>query len=179
MPDEKSYDVVIVGAGLAGSLIAHRLGTAGLKVLILEAGRDVPVSREDYMERFYLQLAKVPESPYAPNPNAPRPTVLDLAPDGGWKNASATYLDQSDSKLPFSSTYERRGAARCGTGWGAASDSCPTISSSRAAITRGSTGRSATRTSARRARAGPPRITTTRRPRSASRRTSRISNTSG
>jgi choline dehydrogenase-like flavoprotein len=66
------------------------------------------------MERFYTQLAKVPESPYAPNPNAPRPTVLQLGFNGGWKDASTSYLDQSDSTLPFSSTYERRGG---GTMW--------------------------------------------------------------
>ena len=114
MSDEKPYDVVIVGAGLAGSIIAYKLGLAGLKVMILEGGRDVPVDRQDYMERFYTQLAKVPESPYAPNPNAPRPTVLDLLPNKGWKDPSRTYLDQSESTLPFSSTYERRGG---GTVW--------------------------------------------------------------
>lgn len=114
MPDAGPYDVVIVGAGLAGSMIAYRLGAAGLKVLVLEAGRAVPVSREDYMEQFYTALAKVPESPYPLNPNAPRPTVLQLGFNGGWKDASTSYLDQSRSTLPFSSTYERQGG---GTMW--------------------------------------------------------------
>lgn len=114
MPDNKQYDLVIIGGGLAGSIIAYKVGSAGKKVLIVEAGAAVPTSREDYMERFYTQLAKVPESPYPPNPNAPRPTVLELMPDGGWRNQSQTYLDQSTSTLPFSSTYERRGG---GTMW--------------------------------------------------------------
>ncbi|HTB81107.1 MAG TPA: GMC family oxidoreductase [Opitutaceae bacterium] len=115
MPDNnKSYDVVIVGAGLAGSIIAYQLGLAGKKVLIIDSGVAVPVSREAYMERFYTQLAKTPESPYPDNPNAPRATVLQLGSNGAWKNPALTYLDQSDSTLPFSSTYERRGG---GTSW--------------------------------------------------------------
>ena len=58
------YDVVIVGAGVSGNLIAKELGLAGKKVLILEAGLEVPDSREEYMENFYLALAKTPEAPY-------------------------------------------------------------------------------------------------------------------
>lgn len=58
------YDVVIIGAGVSGNLIAKQLGLAGKKVLILEAGLAVPDSREEYMENFYLALAKTPESPY-------------------------------------------------------------------------------------------------------------------
>lgn len=111
MPDQKSYDVVIVGAGLAGSIVAYQLGRAGRKVLILESGVAVPTSREAYMERFYTQLAKTPESPYPSNPNAPRATVLEVL---NYKDPTKSYLDQSDSTLPFSSTYERRGG---GTMW--------------------------------------------------------------
>jgi len=114
MPAQKSYDVVIVGAGLAGSIVAYQLGRAGKKVLIIDSGVAVPVSREAYMERFYTQLAKTPESPYPDNPNAPRATVLQLGNNGAWKNPALTYLDQSASTLPFSSTYERRGG---GTMW--------------------------------------------------------------
>jgi choline dehydrogenase-like flavoprotein len=58
------YDVVIIGAGVSGNLIAKQLGLAGKKVLILEAGLAVPDSREEYMNNFYLALAKTPESPY-------------------------------------------------------------------------------------------------------------------
>ncbi len=114
MPNQKSYDVVIVGAGLAGSIIAYQLGRAGKKVLVLDSGVGVPVSREAYMERFYTELAKTPESPYPDNPNAPRATVLQLGGNGAWRNATKSYLDQSESPLPFSSTYERRAG---GTMW--------------------------------------------------------------
>ena len=54
------YDVVIIGAGVSGNLIAKQLGLAGKKVLILEAGLPVPDSREEYMNNFYLALAKTP-----------------------------------------------------------------------------------------------------------------------
>lgn len=58
------YDVVIIGGGVSGNTIAWQLGLAGKKVLILEAGVAVPDSREEYMENFYLALAKTPEAPY-------------------------------------------------------------------------------------------------------------------
>lgn len=134
------YDVVIVGAGVSGNLIAKQLGLAGKKVLILEAGPAVPDSREQYMENFYLALAKTPESPYPslagrtgpgvgtlPNPSViptPRATVLSI---GGTPDVS--HLIQSETagvsgttpdnqpevrQLQFSSTYDRIGG---GTAW--------------------------------------------------------------
>lgn len=105
------YDVVIIGAGVSGNLIAKELGLAGKKVLILEAGLPVPDSREEYMENFYLALAKTPEAPYPalagrigskehpigelPNPATlptPRATVLGL---GG--SPAVSYLVQAQS----------------------------------------------------------------------------------
>ncbi len=41
-----SADVVIVGSGVAGSLVAARLAAKGVKVLILEAGPRVERSEE-------------------------------------------------------------------------------------------------------------------------------------
>ena len=61
---DAQYDVVVIGAGVSGNLIAKELGLAGKKVLILEAGLAVPDSREEYVDNFYLALAKTPESPY-------------------------------------------------------------------------------------------------------------------
>jgi len=63
---EPDVDVVIVGAGVAGALIAKQLGGAGKRVLILEAGANGQGSYEDDVERFYLAQAKVPEAPYTP-----------------------------------------------------------------------------------------------------------------
>lgn len=114
-----TYDAVIVGAGVAGAMIAKQLGNAGKKVLILEAGAPLPPNNNAFMERFYTSVAKVPESPYTPdlfNPpgsstlqdpgklNAGRPTVLTLG--SNWRDPSQAYLIQ-DGPLPFSSTYER------------------------------------------------------------------------
>jgi glucose dehydrogenase len=112
------YDVVIVGAGVSGNLIAKQLGLAGKKVLILEAGLAVPDNREEYMNNFYLALAKTPESPYPalagrkgdkdnpagalPDPKdlpTPRATVLGL---GGTPKTS--YLVQAQ---PFTATHPK------------------------------------------------------------------------
>jgi choline dehydrogenase-like flavoprotein len=134
------YDAVIIGAGVSGNLIAKQLGLAGKKVLILEAGPAVPDSREQYMENFYLALAKTPESPYpslagrtgpgigsVPNPAslpAPRATVLAIG-----QPPQQSHLIQSETagvpvdpdnptsdvrQLQFSSSYERIGG---GTAW--------------------------------------------------------------
>ncbi len=137
------YDVVIIGAGVSGNLIAKQLGLAGKKVLILEAGLAVPDSREEYMNNFYLALAKVPESPYpalagrkgtkdhpagklldpATLPT-PRATVLGLGqpPDKSYlvqaqptgQNAPPDPKTGEVRGLQFSSTYERNGG---GTSW--------------------------------------------------------------
>ncbi len=50
-------DVAIVGAGFAGALIAHELGKARKKVVVLEAGDGVPPNINDYMKRFYMATA--------------------------------------------------------------------------------------------------------------------------
>jgi choline dehydrogenase-like flavoprotein len=114
------FDAVIVGAGFSGAMIAKQLALAGKHVLILEAGADIPVNVNDFMERFYTSTAKVPEIPYTPalfdtagklsDPtalNAPRPTVLTLDASN-WKDPRQSYLIQK-GPLAFASTYERIG----------------------------------------------------------------------
>jgi choline dehydrogenase-like flavoprotein len=114
-------DVLIVGSGIAGALIAWQLGRAGKKVLILEAGEALPADINGYMNTFLMATAKVPESPYPPalfgangltdpgTVNAGRPTVLSLGAKGkpgDWQDPKQAYLIQK-GPLPFGSTYER------------------------------------------------------------------------
>lgn len=142
MSAQTNYDVIIVGSGIAGSIMAYQLGMAGKKVLILEAGQEVPVDRSGYMETFFKANAKTPESPYPPttqnpaastadNPlglpdpakeNVPRYTVLQI---GAWRNPKQCYFDYTpqpehlkpdspEAKFAFASSYERIGG---GTTW--------------------------------------------------------------
>src|SRR5258705_865987 len=43
---KKTYDAVIVGSGAAGGMAAHVLTTHGLQVLLLEAGKKLPIEQE-------------------------------------------------------------------------------------------------------------------------------------
>jgi choline dehydrogenase-like flavoprotein len=112
---ENPYDVVIVGSGIAGGLVAKQLGMAKKRVLVLEAGDPVPTNINAEMDRFYRAAAKVPESPYKPDlladpatVPAGRPTVLSLSNSEDWRDPSKSYLIQTGT-VPFSSTYERTG----------------------------------------------------------------------
>jgi choline dehydrogenase-like flavoprotein len=61
-------DVVIIGSGVSGALLAHRLAKQGIKVLILEAGKSV--ERAQAVNTFENALIKVPESAYTQAPQA-------------------------------------------------------------------------------------------------------------
>lgn len=122
----KKYDVVIVGAGFAGNVMALELALAGKKVLIVEAGNPFKSdNREAYMQNFFLAMAKTPESPYPQNYNAPRPSVLDIKNITPNSNPDANCADPvkaidtdgyfiEKGPIPFGSTYERVAG---GTSW--------------------------------------------------------------
>ena len=40
-PGKQPYDIIIVGSGAAGGMAGFQLATAGLKVLMLEAGKSI------------------------------------------------------------------------------------------------------------------------------------------
>lgn len=79
------YDVVIVGAGLTGALIAHQLGREGARVLLMDAGNELYFDvetgldqRQGLLDRFYEATARVPNSPYPNLPFAPMEYEDDL-----------------------------------------------------------------------------------------------------
>ena len=41
----KAYDAVVIGSGAAGGMAAHVLTSKGLKVLLLEAGKKLPIEK--------------------------------------------------------------------------------------------------------------------------------------
>lgn len=104
-------DVIIVGTGIAGSLIAKLLtdhvfdtkkgkmvyrtevdqpeDARELSVLMFEAGLEAGLELDsaaslttynEYIRKFYMEEAKVPNSPYPNLKQAPSPDVLDMAP---------------------------------------------------------------------------------------------------
>ena len=42
----QTYDAVVVGSGAAGGMAAHVLTSQGMKVLLLEAGKKIPIEQE-------------------------------------------------------------------------------------------------------------------------------------
>lgn len=95
---QRSYDVVIVGAGVAGAIVAKQLSDQGKSVLIIEAGTNEGLTNEGfqgYVEKFYSSVAKHSNSPYPSNPNA-------LSPTDGING----YFEEK-GPLPISGSYTR------------------------------------------------------------------------
>ena len=93
-------DVLIVGAGVTGALIAWRLAAAGRRVLVLEAGPERP-HRSELVGAFARSIGKGSSSPYGGTPadvHAPSPGEADRGDDGHYIQAGPA---------PFKSTYER------------------------------------------------------------------------
>ncbi|MEO1372989.1 MAG: GMC family oxidoreductase [Cyanobacteria bacterium J06635_10] len=92
------YDAVIVGAGVAGAIVAKQLSEQGKRVLILEAGTGKGLTLEgfqSYVETFYSAVAKNANAPYPKNPNA-------LSPTDGVNG----YFEEK-GPLPISGSYTR------------------------------------------------------------------------
>ena len=118
----QEFDVVIVGAGIAGATVAKSIIEAGgdaKKIVILEAGRNTGMSADKYLSHvlaFQEAEAKLPNSPYADNPNAPQPSEASLEqlvsqPTPNTKPISKVESDNGymvqKGPLPFSSSYTR------------------------------------------------------------------------
>ena len=119
-----NYDVIIVGAGISGAIMALELAKQKKQVLILEAGAPDPNSRQDFQDHFLKSVIKLPESPYPPytddpaNQNAPRANSHMLFKWPAYNssnpqtkiaqfNQTSHLTVSAQSEIPFLSTYER------------------------------------------------------------------------
>src|SRR5256885_8607769 len=122
----KTYDAVVVGSGAAGGMAAHVLTTRGLKVLMLEAGKKLPIEQElrsmqwpyDHPRRgdappgyhalsFNEYTIRTP--PYAKNSTFKH--VMSYV--GGWGGSHYIMNNLRDEKgNPLTGTKEARGGAR-------------------------------------------------------------------
>ena len=101
---EPIYDVVVVGAGAVGAMVAYGLAKVGRRVLVLEAGRAYG-SRTDHVEKYFAASIKTPDAPWPDDREAARPKVLEMAfKDWRW-NRDHHVIQRGP--LPFASTYER------------------------------------------------------------------------
>ncbi|MER6913580.1 GMC family oxidoreductase [Streptomyces sp. NPDC000594] len=104
------YDVIVVGAGIAGSLVAHRLGLAGRRVLVLEAGKrtaDFGPGAAGPLTTYLAASAKVPGSAYRPHPAVPWPEVTDVGGVPGTPGYRSSGHLLQDGPLPYASGYVR------------------------------------------------------------------------
>jgi choline dehydrogenase-like flavoprotein len=95
---QRKYDVVIVGAGISGAILAYELGRQGKSVLILEAGAGGDRTLggyQDYVDRFYSAAVKDNQSPYPDNPNVPMPRSTDVHKTPAGITDASGYLVQT------------------------------------------------------------------------------------
>lgn len=94
----EDYDVVIVGAGIVGAMMAWKLAEAKAKVLLLEAGERSP-ERVELVGHFATASNKNPRSPYKGRDG----DKFAPSPEG-----DTDYYEQNPAGDLYKSTYERR-----------------------------------------------------------------------
>jgi choline dehydrogenase-like flavoprotein len=93
MPDH-NWDVIVVGSGAGGGMSAYVLTKAGLRVLILEAGRAYDPAKETPMfetsDRAPLHNAATPDKPFG---------FFDAGVGGGWEIPGEPYTSAEGSQF--------------------------------------------------------------------------------
>jgi len=83
---QDQYDVIVVGSGAAGGMCAYVLACSGVRVLMLEAGRDYDPVTETPMFQLPrdapMRAAGTPEKPFG---------FYDATVDGGWRVPGEPY----------------------------------------------------------------------------------------
>ncbi|MBW7963320.1 GMC family oxidoreductase [Bradyrhizobium sp. BR 10261] len=104
---QPEYDVIIVGSGVSGALIANQLARKQLRVLILEAGGVAreSIGRYELLSAYAASTSKATDSPYCGD------NILATQPDPRNTNAPDTsnylYYPPQYSGDMFKSFYER------------------------------------------------------------------------
>lgn len=94
--DHESYDVIVVGSGAGGGMSAYVLVHAGLKVLMLEAGRDYDPVGEVPMFNLPSQ-APLHNAPTTDKPNG----FYDATAGGGWQVPNEPYTLAAGSEFKW------------------------------------------------------------------------------
>ena len=93
-PMKQHYDVIVVGSGAGGGMAAHTLTGRGVRVLMLEAGRDYDPVAETPMFNTYdqapLRGTRTPDKNFG---------FYDATVDGGWQVPGEPYTTGDDSEF--------------------------------------------------------------------------------
>ncbi|NTJ44315.1 GMC family oxidoreductase [Agrobacterium larrymoorei] len=105
----EDYDIVIVGTGISGAIIAKQAAEAGKRVLVLEAGKGSNRTLEGYddlLTTFYSAATRDNQSPFPVNANADMPRSPRLRKLQPGETDASTYIVQSGPYVS-DTTYTR------------------------------------------------------------------------
>jgi glucose dehydrogenase len=91
MNSSLTADVIIIGAGAVGGMLAYQLAKSGVKVLLLESGPRI--DRGEAVQQFFKSVEKGPNAPYPSTAYAPHPMRSDdYYVQGGPDRFNGSYL---------------------------------------------------------------------------------------